>query len=56
MAMLPEVQNYLERLDDLFAQVGTLVAGLSAEALNWRPIEGADIAQDWYIIGMEAVK
>jgi uncharacterized damage-inducible protein DinB len=42
VAMLPEVQNYLERLDDLFAQVGTLVAGLSAEALNWRPIEGQD--------------
>jgi SAM-dependent methyltransferase len=23
---------------------------------DWRPIEGADIARDWWILGMEAVK
>jgi uncharacterized damage-inducible protein DinB len=33
--------NYLERLEDLRGQVSALVAGLPAEALNWRPIEGS---------------
>jgi len=28
----------------------------SIMGFNWRPIEGADIARDWWIIGMEAVK
>lgn len=26
------------------------------KAFDWRPIEGADIARDWWILGMEAVK
>jgi SAM-dependent methyltransferase len=26
------------------------------ETFNWRPIPGADIAQDWWILGMEAIK
>jgi uncharacterized damage-inducible protein DinB len=34
-----ELANYLERLEDLRGQVSALVAGLPAEALNWRPIE-----------------
>lgn len=37
--MYPEIQTYLERLDDLRNQIRDLVADLPAEALNWRPIE-----------------
>ena len=37
--MSTELANYLERLEDLRGQVSALVAGLPAEALNWRPIE-----------------
>jgi uncharacterized damage-inducible protein DinB len=37
-----ELANYLERLEDLRGQMANLVAGLPAEALNWRPIEGKD--------------
>jgi uncharacterized damage-inducible protein DinB len=40
--MHPELESYLERIDDLRGQVGTLIAGLPAEALNWRPIEGSE--------------
>jgi len=40
--MISELDNYLSRLDDLHGQVADLVAGLPAEALNWRPIEGRD--------------
>ena len=40
--MITELDNYLSRLDDLHGQVADLVAGLPAEALNWRPIEGRD--------------
>jgi uncharacterized damage-inducible protein DinB len=40
--MITELDNYLSRLDDLHGQVADLVAGLPAEALNWRPIEGKD--------------
>ena len=39
--MITELANYLERLEDLRGQVSALVAGLPAEALNWRPIEGS---------------
>jgi len=28
----------------------------SASPFDWRPIEGADIAKDWWILGMEAIK
>jgi len=38
--MLPELQNFLQRIEDLRAMVGELIANLSAEALNWRPFEG----------------
>lgn len=38
--MLVELENYLERIEDLRQQVGDLIADLPGEALNWRPIEG----------------
>lgn len=40
--MLPECASYLAMLDDLRGQIADLIAGLPAEALNWRPIEGED--------------
>lgn len=40
--MISELDNYLERLEDLRGQVSSLLAELPAEALNWRPIEGRD--------------
>ena len=40
--MITELDNYLERLEDLRGQVSSLLADLPAEALNWRPIEGRD--------------
>ncbi len=40
--MLPECDNYAKMLDDLRGQMVKLLAGLPAEALNWRPIEGGD--------------
>jgi len=38
--LLSESENYLQRIEDLRAQVRGLIADLPAEALNWRPIEG----------------
>jgi len=35
-----ELANYLERIEDLRGQMADLVAGLPAEALNWRPFQG----------------
>jgi len=35
-----ELDNYLQRIEDLRSQVCDLIADLPAEALNWRPIEG----------------
>ena len=40
--MLPEVANYLDRIDDLRKQVREVITTVPAEALNWRPIEGDD--------------
>jgi uncharacterized damage-inducible protein DinB len=40
--MHPELESYLNRIHDLRGQVGALVAGLPAEALNWRPLEGVE--------------
>lgn len=40
--MLPECDNYAKMLDDLRGQMAKLLAGLPAEALNWRPSEGGD--------------
>ena len=39
--MLPEVDNYLQRIEDLHRQVSGLITGLPAEALNWRPLPPA---------------
>jgi uncharacterized damage-inducible protein DinB len=36
--MLPELDNYLKRIEDLREQVSDLIADLPAEALNWRPL------------------
>ena len=38
--MITELANYQDRLDDLRGQIAGVVAGLSAEALNWRPLPG----------------
>jgi uncharacterized damage-inducible protein DinB len=38
--VITELANYLERLEDLRGQISGLVAGLTAEALNWRPLPG----------------
>jgi uncharacterized damage-inducible protein DinB len=40
--VLPEVESYLERIEDVRGQVIELITGLSSEALNWRPVEGED--------------
>ncbi len=40
--MLSELDNYLQRIEDLRGQVCDLIAGLPAEALNWRPIESVE--------------
>jgi len=40
--MHPEVESYLTLLDDLRGQVRDLIAGLPAEALNWRPLAGSE--------------
>ena len=40
--MLPEVANYLDRMEGLRKQVRELIGSVPAEALNWRPIEGED--------------
>jgi uncharacterized damage-inducible protein DinB len=36
--MLSELDNYLQRIEDLRGQVRDLIADLPAKALNWRPI------------------
>ena len=40
--MLPEIANYLDRINGLREQVRELITAVPAEALNWRPIEGDD--------------
>jgi len=40
--MISELDNYLERIEDLRGQISGLLAELPAKALNWRPIEGTD--------------
>jgi uncharacterized damage-inducible protein DinB len=40
--MSSELDNYLQRIEDLRGQVRDLIASLPAEALNWRPIEGGE--------------
>jgi len=38
--MISELDNYLQRIEDLRRQAGDLIADLPTEALNWRPIKG----------------
>ena len=38
--MIAELDNYLERIEDLRNQISGLLVELPAEALNWRPIQG----------------
>lgn len=38
--MLPEIDQYLTRIEELHMQVADIIRSLSAESLNWRPIEG----------------
>lgn len=40
--MLPEITQYLERIEDIRSQVIKVIQDLSPEALNWRPIEVED--------------
>ncbi len=40
--MLSELDNYLQRIDDLRRQVGELIVELPAQALNWRPTESVE--------------
>jgi len=40
--VLAELDNCLQRIEDLRGQVRGLIADLPAEALNWRPTDGAD--------------
>jgi uncharacterized damage-inducible protein DinB len=40
--MLPELESYLQRIEDLRGQVSDLIADLPAEALNWRPTKGIE--------------
>ena len=40
--MHPEIENYLNRIENLREQIRGLIKDLPAEALNWRPTEGVD--------------
>ncbi len=40
--MHPELHHYQQLITDLRGQVRALIADLPAEALNWRPVKGAD--------------
>ena len=40
--MNPELQTYLDRIENLRTQISDLLTGLPTEALNWRPVEGGD--------------
>jgi uncharacterized damage-inducible protein DinB len=40
--MLTELDNYLQRIEDLRGQVRALIADLPAEVLNWRPTENVE--------------
>lgn len=42
--MLAEVEGYLSVIEALRKQVGEMIVGLDAEALNWRPLPGDDHA------------
>lgn len=44
--MLTEIENYLQRMDDLRGQIEKLVANVKPDDLNWRPFisEGEEIS------------
>ena len=42
VGVFSELDNYLQRIEDLRGQVRSLIADLPAEALNWRPIESVE--------------
>jgi len=50
--LLSELDNYLQRIEDLRGQVGSLIADLPVEALNWRPLEdfGAQITNSLAVL------
>lgn len=39
--LLPELNNYLLRLNDLHSQIREIIAGVPADGLNWKPFEGS---------------
>ena len=39
--LLSELENYLQRLEDLRGQIENLITGVAPDQLNWRPIEAA---------------
>ena len=41
--MASELESYQQMIDDLRNQVRDLIADLSAEALDWRPLQGVDV-------------
>lgn len=40
--LISELENYLQIIEDLRGQVRNLISDLPAEALNWRPLTGAE--------------
>ena len=40
--MRAELENYLNRIENLRSQIGKLIIDLPPEALNWRPIERSE--------------
>ena len=41
-ALLSELENYLNRIEDLHSQINRLLAELSADGLNWRPLDSGE--------------
>jgi uncharacterized damage-inducible protein DinB len=41
--LLPELENYLQRIDDLRGQAIVLIEGLSQEALDWQPLPAVEV-------------
>jgi uncharacterized damage-inducible protein DinB len=53
--MSSELDNYLERIEDLRGQVAQLVQDLPPEALNWRPLGGPIEGEDEHATNSLAV-
>lgn len=41
-ALLSELENYLHRIEDLHSQINRLLAEMSADGLNWRPLNNGE--------------